>query len=60
MKKCEICETGIIKKVNDIKLEIGRYIFTVRGEHCNNCGKEFIDKGEQQKTLETAKKMGIF
>ena len=60
MKKCPICEKGNLVKVDDIILEVEGYIFIVKGERCNNCNEEFPYEKETQKTIETAKKLGIW
>ena len=60
MKKCLICEKGSLVKVEDIILEIEGYIFIVKGERCTVCNEEFPYEEETQKTIETAKKLGVW
>ena len=60
MKICPICEKGNFERVEDIVLEISGYVFIVKGERCNNCNEEFIDEKYTQKTINTAKKMGVW
>ena len=60
MKKCLICEKGTLVKVEDITLEIEGYIFIVKGERCDNCNEEFPYEKETQKTIEVARKLGIW
>jgi len=35
-------------------------IFVERGERCTNCGEEFIFEEEAQRTIEAARKLGIW
>lgn len=58
--KCPICERGILEKVDDIILEISGYIFIVSGERCNSCKEEFVNEKDTQKTVEVAKKLGVW
>lgn len=60
MKKCHVCEKGILDKAEDIVLEIEGYVFIIKGERCSNCSEEFPYEEETKKTIEVAKKMGIW
>ena len=60
MKKCLICNNGELIKVEDIALEIEGYIFVVKGERCTECNEEFPYEEETQKTIITAKKLGVW
>ena len=60
MRKCLNCEKGELIKVDDIILEIGGYIFIVRGERCNNCKEEFPYEEETQRTILVARKLGVW
>ena len=60
MKKCLICNNGELIKVEDITLEIEGYIFIVRGERCTECNEEFPYEEETQRTIMTARKLGIW
>jgi len=60
MKKCLVCEKGTLKNVEDIILEIEGYIFVVKGERCTSCGEEFPYEEETQRTIETARKLGVW
>ena len=60
MKKCLMCDKGELVKVEDITLEIEGYIFIVKGEICTNCNEEFPYEEETQKTIITARKLGIW
>lgn len=60
MKKCPICEKNSLEKVEDIILDIEGYIFIVKGEKCNKCNEEFPLEEETQKTIEIAKKLGVW
>jgi len=60
MKKCPICKKGEFVKVDDIILPVEGYIFIVKGERCNQCNEEFPYEEETQKTVETARKLGVW
>ena len=60
MKKCLICEKGELVKVEDIILEIEEYVFIVKGERCNSCKEEFPYEEETQKTIDIARKLGVW
>lgn len=60
MRKCLICEKGSLIKVEDIILEIEGYIFIVKGERCTACREEFPYEEETQKTIEVARKLGVW
>lgn len=60
MKKCLICENGKLVKVEDITLEIEGYIFIVKGERCSECNEEFPLENETQKTIEVARRLGVW
>ncbi|MBS3134812.1 hypothetical protein J4406_00345 [Candidatus Woesearchaeota archaeon] len=60
MKKCVVCEKGELIKVEDIILPVEGYIFIVKGERCNSCNEEFPYEEETQRTIETARKLGIW
>ena len=60
MKACLICEKGNLKNVEDIVLEIEGYVFVVKGERCDHCDEEFPYEEETQRTIEVARKLGIW
>ena len=60
MRKCKICEKGNLTKVEDIILPIEGHIFIVKGERCDKCNEEFPYEKETQKTIETARKLGVW
>ncbi|MEK6974361.1 MAG: hypothetical protein AABW41_03960 [Nanoarchaeota archaeon] len=60
MRKCSNCEKVELVKVEDITLEIEGYIFIVKGERCGNCKEEFPYEEETQKTINIAKKLGVW
>ena len=60
MRTCLICEKGSLKNVEDIVLEIEGYVFVVRGERCDHCNEEFPYEEETQRTIEVARKLGIW
>lgn len=60
MRKCPVCEKGELKEVEDIVSEIEGYVFVEKGERCTACGEEFIHEKESQKTIEVARRLGIW
>jgi hypothetical protein len=60
MKKCFACKKGELIKVENIILPVESYIFIVKGERCSNCNEEFPYEEETQKTIEAARKLGIW
>jgi len=60
MRACLICEKGNLKRVEDIVVEIEGYVFVVKGERCDHCGEEFPYEEETQRTIEVARKLGIW
>lgn len=60
MRKCLICKKGSLEKVEDITLEVEGYIFIVEGHRCSNCKEEFPYEKETQKTITTARKLGVW
>lgn len=60
MRKCPICEKGNLTKVEDIILPLEGYIFIVKGEKCDKCNEEFPYEEETQRTIESARKLGIW
>lgn len=60
MRKCLVCEKGNFVKVEDIVLEIEGYVFVVKGERCDKCNEEFPYEEETKRTIDTAKKLGVW
>ena len=60
MKKCPMCEKENLVKVEDIILELGGYVFIVKGERCKDCNEEFPFEKETQKVIEVARKLGVW
>ena len=60
MKKCPVCEEGYLVEVEDIVSEIEGHFFIERGSRCTKCGEEFIHEKQAQKTIEIAKRLGIW
>ncbi|HIH37856.1 hypothetical protein J4460_00470 [Candidatus Woesearchaeota archaeon] len=58
--KCPLCEKGILKKVDDILMEIEGYTFVVKGDRCDSCGGEFPLGEESQRVIKIARKLGIW
>lgn len=59
-KICPVCETGTLKKVDNIISELSGYVFVEKGERCTHCGEEFISEKDAQKTINVAKQLGIW
>ena len=60
MRKCPICEKESLTEAEDITLEIEGYIFIVKGERCINCNEEFPYEEETQRTVQIARKLGVW
>lgn len=60
MKKCLMCDKGNLIMVEDIILEVEGYIFILKGERCDNCNEEFPYEEETQKTIEVARRLGVW
>ena len=60
MKKCPVCEKGELVEVDDIVSEIEGHFFIEKGIRCNKCGEEFIPEKVSQRTIEIAKRLGIW
>ncbi len=59
-KICPTCEKGILLPADDIVSEIEGLLFVEKGERCNNCGEEFIPEEIGQRTINIAKKLGVW
>ena len=57
---CPACGRGHLVQVNDIISEFGGYVFVERGERCDVCGEEFPFEEEVQRTIEGARRMGVW
>ena len=60
MRKCLICEKGNLIEVDDIISEIEGHFFIEKGLRCTACGEEFLDEKIAQKTIEIARRLGIW
>mgnify|MGYP001559414290 FL=1 len=60
MRKCPMCERGELVKAEDIIFNIDSYIFILKGERCSKCNEEFPYGEETQKTIEVARKLGVW
>ena len=47
-------------EVDNIISEIEGYVFVEKGVRCSLCDEEFIDEKESQRTIEIAKKLGVW
>lgn len=59
-KVCPSCRRGELVPVNDIISEFGGYVFVEKGERCTACGEEFPYEEESQKTIEAARRLGVW
>ena len=46
--------------MSDIISELGGYVFVEKGERCTVCGEEFPLEEESQKTIEAARRLGVW
>lgn len=46
--------------MDNIVSEIDGYVFIEKGQRCSDCGEEFIAEKDAQRTIEVAKKLGIW
>jgi len=59
-KICPSCGRGELAPVNDIISELRGYVFVEKGERCTACGEEFPFEEESQKTIEAARRLGVW
>ncbi len=59
-RKCLVCEKGELVKVEDIVLEMEGYVFVLDGNRCTYCKEEFPYEEETQKTINAARRLGIW
>src|SRR3990167_2271721 len=59
-KLCPICEKGNLIEVDNIVSEIDGYVFIEKGQRCTGCGEEFIHEKDAQRTIDVAKKLGVW
>lgn len=59
-KKCPVCEKGELIEVDNIVSEMDGYVFIEKGQRCTKCGEEFIHEKDAQRTIEVAKKLGVW
>ena len=59
-KKCPVCEKGNLMEVNDIVSKIEGHYFVENGTRCDKCGEDFIPEKVSQKTIEIARRLGIW
>lgn len=59
-KTCPSCEKGNLEPVDNILSEIEGYVFVEKGERCSHCGEEFPFEREAQRTIEAARRLGIW
>ena len=59
-KICPVCEKGNLTEVDNIISDIDGYVFVEKGQRCIKCGEEFVHEKDAQRTIETAKKLGVW
>ena len=57
---CPICEKGKLIEVDNIVSEMDGYVFIEKGQRCTECNEEFIHEKDAQRTIEVAKKLGVW
>jgi hypothetical protein len=57
---CPACEKHSLVEVDNITSEMDGYVFMEKGRRCSECGEEFINEKDAQRTIEAAKKLGIW
>jgi len=57
---CPSCGKGYLQKADNIVSEIGGYVFVEKGERCSSCGAEFPLEEECQRTIATARVLGVW
>ena len=57
---CPTCEKGELIEVDNIVSEMDGYVFVEKGQRCTECGEEFIHEKDAQRTIEVAKKLGVW
>ncbi len=57
---CPACQKGLLIEVDNIISEMEGYVFIEKGQRCTECGEEFIAEKEAQRTIEAARKLGIW
>lgn len=58
--KCPACEKGELIEVDNIVSEMDGYVFIEKGQRCTECNEEFIYEKDAQRTIEVAKKLGVW
>lgn len=58
--KCPVCGKGELADVDDILSEIEGLAFVERGRRCPVCGEEFIDEADSNRTIQVARRLGIW
>ena len=59
-RPCPSCNKGELKPVSDIVTELGGRTFIEKGERCSRCKEEFVPEREGQKTIATARRLGLW
>lgn len=59
-RSCPACEKGQLVPVEDIVSKIDGHTFVERGWRCTHCGEEFIPEEESQRTIDVARRLGIW
>ncbi len=59
-RTCPACGKGALEPANDIVSELGGYVFVESGERCSQCKEEFPFEKDAQKTIEAARRLGVW
>ena len=57
---CPVCEIGILEDTDNIISELDGYIFIEKGKICTHCGEEFVSEEDTLRTINAAKKLGVW
>lgn len=59
-KICGVCGRGELAEADNIVSEIEGYVFVEKGWRCTKCGEEFVNERDAQRTIEIARRLGIW
>jgi len=60
IRRCPACDEGELVSADDILSTFDGYTFVERGWRCTKCGEEFIPEEEGQRTIEIARRLGLW
>ncbi len=59
-KTCPTCGKGTLEPADNLTSEIDGYVFVEKGQRCSECGEEFPFEKEAQRTIEAARRLGVW